>query len=98
MSDKIPARDQNIIKIAELRDNLLSLMQPEVLSKLADLLESLGGDRNSFAIQYRTWIQTNGPDCRYASMAKNFFLKEQAEGIAKEICNLYHNWAKVYEK
>jgi len=73
-------------------------MDPEVLGKLADLLESMGGDRNTFVSQFRIWIDKNGPDCRYAAMAKKFFLEEQAETIAKEICDLYHNWARSYEK
>jgi hypothetical protein len=95
---EIPTRNQNLIKIADLRDKLLSLMNPEVLSKLADLLSSMGGDRNTFVVQFRTWAERNGPDCRYAAMAKRFFLEEQAENIAKEICNIYHSWARFYEK
>lgn len=90
--------NQNIIKLAELRDKLLQLMNPEVLGKLANLLESMGGDRNTFVYQYRMWINKNGTECRYAAMAKKFFLEEQAEGIAKEICDLYYNWARHYEK
>lgn len=94
----IPARDQNLIKLANLRDNLLDLMQPEVLGKLANLLESMGGDRGAFVTQFRTWVTKNGEDCRYAAMAKRFFLEEQSEKVAMAICDLYHSWAKTYEK
>ena len=73
-------------------------MNPKVLSKLGDLLEELGGDRKSFVQQYKFWIKKNGPDCRYASFAKQFFLDDHAENVAQSIIALYHMWAKYYEK
>lgn len=97
MSQKSSLRDRNLIILAELRDHLLGIMQPELLEKLAGLLEAMGGDKNSFVHQFRTWVEKNGEDCRYASMAKNFFLQDQAENVAKMICVLYHDWAKAYE-
>jgi hypothetical protein len=43
------------------------------------------------------WSKKNGPDCRYATMAKNFFLQEQVTKVAEVINYLYHNWSKHYE-
>lgn len=98
MPQKSSFRDRNLIILAELRDHLLGLMQPDVLKNLASLLEAMGGDKNAFVHQFRTWLENNGEDCRYAAMAKNFFLQDQAENVAEMICTLYHEWAKAYEK
>ena len=91
-------RDDTLFKLADLRESLKSFMKPEVLESLADLLESLGGDGGSPVQQYKFWIEKNGPDCRYASFAKQFFLDDHAENVAKYIIWLYHSWAKAYEK
>lgn len=87
-----------LIELAKFRENLKSLMDPKVLGSLAGLLNALGIERSSFAAQYKFWIEKNGQDCRYAAMAKQFFEQNNAENVAKEIINLYHNWAKHYEK
>lgn len=97
MPAKTSPRDQTLLDLAYLRDNLLSLMKPEVLSSLADLLQALGTD-NSFVHQFRTWVEKNGSDCRYAQYARQFFLDDHAENVALEICKLYNNWAKYYDK
>ena len=86
-----------LLEIAKFKDNLQSLMDPKVLSKLAELLKALGPERNSFLSQYKFWIEKNGPNCRYAAMAKCLFEQDVAENVAKEIISLYHNWAKHYE-
>ena len=91
-------KDLSLIRLADLRESLKSFMNPKVLSKLGDLLESLGGDRKSFVQQYKFWIKKNGPDCRYASFAKQFFLDDHAENVAQYIIWLYRNWAIYYEK
>jgi hypothetical protein len=39
-----------------------------------------------------------GGDCKYAQMAKEFFLKDQAEECALALCWLYRNWAKSYKE
>lgn len=91
-------KDQTLYKLADLRKSLKSFMKPAVLSKLADLLESLGGDKKSHVEQYKFWIEKNGPDCRYASFAKQFFLDDHAENVAQYINHLYHNWSRFYEK
>lgn len=90
--------DDNILLVlAEFREDINKFTDPEVLKKFLDFREALGGDRNSFVTQYKFWIEKNGPDCRYAAMAKNFFLQEHAEKVAEAICWLYKNWACFYE-
>lgn len=87
-----------LIKLAELREKLQMLMQPEILRELANFLEATGGD-NSFIVRYK-WFCENGekgPDCRYAAMSKNLFLQNDAENVAKAINWLYENWSKHYE-
>ena len=88
-----------LIKLAELRDSLKSFLRPEILKELANFLEATGGD-NSFIDRYKWFCEntTNGPDCRYAAMSKEFFLKDHAEQTAKAINWLYENFAKFYEK
>jgi len=90
--------DETICKLADLKMSLESLMDPKLLSKLASLLEAFGGRGRSFAEQYKFWVEKNGPDCRYAAMAKEFFLKENSENVAKVIIELYNDWAKHYER
>lgn len=90
-------KDDNLLRLAALRESLISLMNKETLAQLANLLDAIGSNPGSYVNQYKTWTESNGPDCRYAVMAKNFFLKNDAENIAKLICSLYHDWAKCYE-
>jgi len=91
-------RNYTLLKIASLRDTLLPFVQPGVLKRIVSLAETLGTDRNSFITQFKFWIEKNGEDCRYAGMAKTFFLEDQAKHVAKEINWLYHNWARFYEE
>ena len=87
-----------LIRLAQMREVLQTLMQPEVLQGLADFLEATGGD-NSFIVRYQ-WFCENaekGPDCRYAAISKELFLKNEAENVAKAINWLYHSWSKHYE-
>lgn len=94
----LKGKDVSLHRLGELRDSLKAFMIPNTLQKIADLLESFGNDRNSFVRQYNFWIDKNGPDCKYAQIAKDFFERDQAESIAKSIIWLYHNFAVVYEK
>jgi len=90
--------DETLIKLAELKESLSVLMDPNLLKQLASLLEAFGSEHGrSFAEQYKFWVEQNGGDCRYAAMAKEFFLKQNADNVAKEIISIYHNWAKHYE-
>lgn len=91
-------RDTTLVELARLRESLRNLLHVQVLKNLTDLLEALGGDRDSFVSQYNHWVKTNGPNCRYAAYAKEFFLRDQAESVAKAIIWLYHNFAKAYEE
>jgi hypothetical protein len=90
-------RNESLLRLAALRESLIQFVKPKIFSKLIDLCEALGTDRNSFIQQYKFWLEKNGPDCRYAAMTKEFFLKDQAKGVAKEINWLYHNFSKYYE-
>ena len=90
-------RNDTLIKLASLKDSLTTLTKPQILKNLVDLAEALGTDRNSFVKQFKFWVEKNGSDCRYAAMAKQFFLDDQAESVAKQINWLYHNWSKHYE-
>jgi hypothetical protein len=90
--------DEDILLfLSTFKSDIEQFTNPEVLKKFLDLREALGGDRKSFVDQYKFWIEKNGSDCRYAAMAKNFFLKEQANNVAKAINELYHSWSKFYE-
>ena len=91
-------RDLTILKLANLRESLIKFAKPEVLKKIFDLCDALGTDRNSFVQQYKFWVNKNGKGCRYASLARTFFIEDQSEKVAKEIIWHYHNWAKHYEK
>ena len=93
------ATDQTMLNLATLRENLRKMMNPKVLREFADFLESTGKNDQSFLNRYKWFIENgeNGADCRYAVMAKEFFLKDQAAGAAKAINWLYHNWSKHYE-
>lgn len=86
-----------MLRLAALRESLKHFVNPTVLAKIVDLCEALGTNRNSFLAQYKFWSNKNGNDCRYAATAKQFFLEDQAETIAKEVNWLYHNFAKHYE-
>jgi hypothetical protein len=90
--------DEDILLVlSNFKEDINRFTDPEVLKKFLDFREALGGERNSFVTQYKYWIEKNGSDCRYAAMAKNFFLQEQAEKVAAAINWLYHNWSKFYE-
>lgn len=93
-------REQVLLNLAVLRENLRKMMNPKVLKHLANFLEATGEEDSSMLQRYKWFAENseNGADCRYAIMAKEFFLKEQAEGAADAIIWLYHNWAKSYEK
>jgi hypothetical protein len=90
--------DEEILLIlAEFKEDIQNFTDPEILKKFLDFRAALGGDRDSFVTQYKAWVKKNGPDCRYATMVKNFFLQEQADKVAEVINYLYHNWSKHYE-
>jgi hypothetical protein len=91
--------DQTMLNLATFRENLRKMMNPEVLKEFANFLEATGDD-NSLLTRYKWFCEKgeNGPNCRYAILAKEFFLKDHAAGAAKAINWLYHNWAKFYEQ
>ncbi len=93
------ATDQTMLNLSVLRENLRQLMNPEVLKEFANFLEATGSDDNSFLSRYKWFCENseNGSDCRYATMAKEFFLRDEAAGAAQAINWLYHNWAKHYQ-
>jgi len=92
-------KDQIMLNLAMLRDNLQKMMNPKVLASFADFLEATGTEDNSFLQRYKWFSENgeNGSSCRYAIMAKEFFLKDEAAGAAKAINWLYHNWSKHYK-
>jgi hypothetical protein len=87
-----------LLRIATLREDLKELLKPEVLNKLVDLVEDCGPE-NSMLERYKYFCEhaENGKDCRYAAMAKKFFLEDKADQVAKDIQWLYENWAKFYK-
>lgn len=87
-----------LLKLSQFKKSLKLLMNPKVLKHLASLLEAFGPGQRSFVEQFEFWVEKNGKDCKYATLAKEFFLQDNAENVAKEIIYLYHNWAKHYEK
>jgi len=93
------ATDQTMLNLAIFRENLRRMMNPEVLKQFANFLEATGTEDSSFLTRYKWFCENgeNGADCRYAVMAKEFFLKDQASGAASAINWLYHNWSKHYQ-
>lgn len=91
-----------LIELSNLRKSLRQIIQPEILTELANFLEATGGtDNNPSLVEKYDWFcnhSENGPDCRYAAMAKNLFLADEATKTAKAINWLYHNWSKHYEE
>jgi hypothetical protein len=92
-------KSEALLNLAQLRINLQKLMKPEILAKLAEFLEKTAYEDSSMLERYKWFVENgeNGADCKYASMAREFFLKDQAENAAKAIIWLYHNWARNYE-
>ena len=94
-------QDDTLIKLSHLRKSLKNFMKPEILQALAQFIEDTGYDVDSSLVERYEWFcnnAENGPDCRYAAMAKNFFLADQGEKVANDINWLYHNWSKFYEE
>jgi hypothetical protein len=91
--------DRTMLNLAVFRENIRKMMNPEVLSQFANFLEATGSADSGFLSRYKWFAENgeNGADCRYAVMAKEFFLRDEAAGAAKAINWLYHNWAKHYE-
>ena len=90
--------DQTMLNLAALRDNLNKLLDPKVLQKLVELSEAFGDNESDYLERYRFFILKNGEDCRYAHMAKEFFINDHGKSCAEAINALYHNWAKFYEE
>ena len=93
-------RNEPLLNLAVLRDNLRRMMDPKVLEQFAKFLEDTGNEDTSMLQRYKWFVENseNGEDCRYAEMAKQFFITDQADNAAQAIIWLYHNWAKSYEK
>lgn len=94
-----PSTDRTMMNLATFRENLRRMMNPEVLKHFADFLEATGTEDNGLLTRYKWFVENgeNGADCRYAVMAKEFFLKNEAENAAKAINWLYNNWSKFYK-
>jgi hypothetical protein len=95
----LPQKDQVMLNLSAFRKNLRQLMDPKILSRLAEFLEKTGYEDSSM-IERFDWFchnSTDGVDCKYAVAAKEFFLQNQAADAAAVICWLYHNWARTYE-
>ena len=92
--------DQSLLNLAVLRENLRRMMNPEVLGEFANFLAATGEEGSSMLQRYKWFTERseNGVDCRYAVLAKEFFLSDQADGAAKAIIWLYYNWARTYEQ
>jgi len=94
-------RDQVLLNLATFRENLKKMMNPQVLEQFAKFLEATANeaDNGSMLERYKWFCEKSedGPDCRYAGMAKEFFLKNQAQQVADAIKYLYENWAKFYK-
>ncbi len=85
----------HLIVLAKLKKSLQIFMNPKILNKFVDFLESTGGD-NSMLERYQ-WFAENGEDgkdCKYAKLSKEFFEKDHARAVAQNISWLYHNWAR----
>ena len=90
-------RDQVLLNLATLRENLRKLMNPAILKEFAEFLDATGEDDSSMLQRYKWFVENKDANCRYAVLAKEFFLNDQADGAAQAIIWLYHNWAKTYE-
>ena len=87
--------DDVLLNLNTLRLALKSFMKPEVLGKFADLVDEMGGDQGLVErYDFFSKNSENGSDCRYARMAKHYFLEERADNVAKLIVWLHNNWAK----
>jgi len=91
-------QDEALLRFAHLRKSLTQFMKPEVLKNLAKFLEDTQYGESSLMERYEWFCKNseNGPDCRYAAMAKQFFLEDQAEKTAKDIIWLYENFGRFY--
>jgi hypothetical protein len=89
-----------MLNLASLRENLKKMMKPKILSEFAKFLEVTENENGSMLERFKgiTESSEHGGDCHYAQLAKEFFLKDQAEACAKAICWLYKNWACHYEQ
>jgi len=87
--------DEVMKQLAKLRTALKEFMTPEVLGKFADLLEELGSDE-SYVERYEFFAEhsENKEDCRYARMAKHYFLEESGDNVINLLEWLYNNFAK----
>lgn len=94
-------KDNTLIRLSEFRDLLKELMVPEVLNQLATFIEDTEDTSSDTSMleKYRWFCENaeNGPECRYAKMAKNLFYQLEAKKAAKTINWLYHNFGKKYE-
>ena len=86
-----------LIRLATLREDLKEFLKPEVLNKLVDFIQDCGPD-NSMLERYKYFSEHSdqGKDCRYAAIAKKFFLEDRADKVARDIQWLFENWAKFY--
>ena len=91
--------DKTLLELSDLRKSLKKLIKPEVLNHIVDFLDNTGGDKSM--IERYDWFCHNsehGGDCKYARIAKEIFLKDEAKSVAKTIIWLYNNWARFYKE
>lgn len=90
--------DEAMLNLGALRENLNKMMRPEILQEFARLLEATDSPNGSMLDRFKHFHERKtGEKCRYSELAKEFFLRDDAQGCAKAICWLYRNWAKEYE-
>jgi hypothetical protein len=83
-----------MLVLERLRSSLDDFFKPETLDGFLKLREALGGDSGLVA-RYK-WFSENselGSNCRYAKMAKHYFLEENGENVIMLIKYLYDNFA-----
>jgi hypothetical protein len=92
--------DLTMLNLSTLRENLKKMMKPKILSKFTEFLEVTENHDGAMLERFKRISETSeyATDCKYAQMAKEFFLKDQADAAAKAICWLYHNWSCHYEE
>ena len=86
--------DDALIVLNRLRTVLEELLVPEVLNKMVELQEELG-DKDGLLNRYDYLSEhaENKKDCRYARMAKHYFLEEHGDNVISLIKWLNDNWA-----
>lgn len=89
-----------MLNLHALLQNLKTMMDPQVLSKLAELLEACSSaDSGSLLERYEYFCvhSDQGGDCKYAQLAKEFFERDEAKQCADAINWLHEHWSQTYK-